>query len=500
MNQNENEYMTNFHGFNQITTSPQSRRNTKNLSLKLNSNQITNTTNNNNNSNISNISNISKPQSPIPFPNIKSNSTTRSISASPIVNSFNLNSNSSTELSQSNPPPRLFRHPSLSLSKNSNSSNSSNLESNSSLRRRRTLTLSIPTESESNSKTSAKLSSNSIPSISSSSPINSSPIVPSTPLDFNNLSNPLFKRSTSTTSSNKTLQKNDECLNTTIDNNNNNNNSNSNSNDNTNNNDNNNNSSNILRTQTLIQNLSSMDLSDEGDMNKVNAYPNGPICVMEPNLYLYSEPTAEQLKPFKLIINVAKELTPPLSKNQLDKLIKNQINNIKLQNNDNNNNNKNNNVDQESTYIFVPWTHTSKLCLDLPILTDLIIKSLEKNEKILIHCQCGISRSASLIVALFMKLKKLNLNDSYNLLKNVAPDISPNMSLIFQLMEWGEIIGVSDSNSNNYDLCDSPISLQQQSQQQQQQQQQSQSHDSQNDKKDNSDIQIHNVDPVLSYQ
>lgn len=42
-----------------------------------------------------------------------------------------------------------------------------------------------------------------------------------------------------------------------------------------------------------------------------------------------------------------------------------------------------------------------------------------------------------------MKLNHENLNDSYNSLKLQADKISPNMSLIFQLMEWGEILGVN---------------------------------------------------------
>lgn len=396
MDNNENDYMTNFHNFNQ-STSPQSKRNTKNLSLKLGP------------SNQQSIGNDFRPkvQSPIPFPTIKqdhslSSSGTASISGSPI-------------LSSSNPPapPRLFRHPSLSLSKGNNNA----IESNSTLRRRTTLSLSIPTEPELNSKTSAKLSSNSIPSISSSSPITSSPIVPSTPLEFANLPNPSSKRSSSTTSSNQTIHNDNGGFN---------------------------NNNNILRTQTLIQNLSNIDLSGEGDTNKVNAYPNGPACVLEPNLYLYSEPTAQELESFDLIINVAKELKPPIPDNIFPK---DRVTNVKIRNG-------------EGNYFFVPWTHTSKLCSDLPMLTDLIIDALANAKKVLIHCQCGVSRSASLIVALFMKLKNLNLNDAYNMLKEKAPDISPNMSLIFQLMEWGEIIGVSSTSGYNDNLCDSPISLQ----------------------------------------
>lgn len=377
MDTNENDYMTNFHNFNQ-STSPQSKRNTKNLSLKLGPSH----NNNNNNDDFHS-------QGPIPFPSVKSHTTTNS----PIT---------SSSFPNSNPPPpatRLFRHPSLSLSKNTPP------ESNSTLRRRTTLSLSIPSDPDSSSKTSSKLSSNSIPSFSSSSPITSSPIIPFTPLEFLPTL-PSSKRSNSTTSSNKTLNPNE--------------------------------SSNILRTQTLIQNMSMIDISSEGDTNKINAYPNGPVCVLEPNVFLYSEPTAEQIQKFDLVINVARELIPPIPGTNFTK---DKIQSVKIR-------------DDKTDYYFVPWTHTSKLCTDLPYLTDIIINSLSKNEKILIHCQCGVSRSASLIVALIMKIKHMNLNDAYNFLKEKAPDISPNMSLIFQLMEWGEIIGVSNNNSTS-SLCES---------------------------------------------
>lgn len=169
-----------------------------------------------------------------------------------------------------------------------------------------------------------------------------------------------------------------------------------------------------LKAQTLVSNLSPITSKADESFNKKNSYPHGPICVFKPNLYLYSEPTLSQIDSFDVIINVAKEL-PQLTPSDSDK----------------------------TKYYYIPWTHTSKICKDLPRLIGLIEENLALNKKILIHCQCGVSRSASLIVAFFMKYNHSNLNDSYNLLKLNAPDISPNMSLIFQLMEWGEMIGVN---------------------------------------------------------
>jgi protein-tyrosine phosphatase len=177
----------------------------------------------------------------------------------------------------------------------------------------------------------------------------------------------------------------------------------------------------------------------DGDTHKMNAYPDGPVCVLAPYLFLYSEPTLKQVEEFDIVVNVAKELSPPILKSSV------QLDTSSLQH-----------YKHKSTeYFYVPWTHTSKLGPDLPLLTQLILDSLQKKKKVLVHCQCGVSRSASLIVACLMKLHCVPLNDAYNMLKERAPDISPNMSLIFQLMEWGEFLGVNPRPEPGY----SPIEL-----------------------------------------
>lgn len=144
-----------------------------------------------------------------------------------------------------------------------------------------------------------------------------------------------------------------------------------------------------------------------------DAYQNGPLCVLPPNIYLCSEPTVDQVLQFDVIINVAKEikdLKPYLP------------------------------VFKQRGYHHIKWTHTSKICRDLFELTDIIHNAEKSNRKVLVHCQCGVSRSASLIVAYIMRYQNQPLNDAYNLLKKTAKDISPNMSLIFQLMEWNDLL------------------------------------------------------------
>lgn len=41
-------------------------------------------------------------------------------------------------------------------------------------------------------------------------------------------------------------------------------------------------------------------------------------------------------------------------------------------------------------------------------------------------------------MAYFMKYYQFGYNDAYKKLKAIVPQISPNLSLIYELIEWGE--------------------------------------------------------------
>ncbi|KAH3684063.1 hypothetical protein WICPIJ_004965 [Wickerhamomyces pijperi] len=345
---------------NNITTSPQTKRNTKNLSLQLN------------NSNHASAMPIF-PTSPLP--------------SSPTTHG---------NMSHGSSPPEmtLYRHPSL------NRANSVKPQQQPLLKRRTTLSLSIPDEgTRPQNKTNTNNNTGiSIPSCSTSP---SSPLVPSTPKEHYMMGFPISTTSTQTIEFSRSSSTSQPASETEKD---------------------------TLQTQTLVQDLSHMSISADNEIYNLDCYPDGPVCVKDPNLFLYSEPTLQEIEQFDLVVNVAKECPPPFPYDS--PLPTTGV--LELQHG-------------KTKYVYVPWTHTSKLCLDLPQLTNLIQRFLETpHTRILIHCQCGVSRSASLIIALFMKLRTENLNDSYNVLKEKADKISPNMSLIFQLMEWGEILGVNE--------------------------------------------------------
>ena len=60
----------------------------------------------------------------------------------------------------------------------------------------------------------------------------------------------------------------------------------------------------------------------------------------------------------------------------------------------------------------------------------------ERNASVLVHCQAGISRSATMVIAFLMKNKELTLNDAYKLVKEKRPVISPNLNFMGSLLKY----------------------------------------------------------------
>lgn len=177
------------------------------------------------------------------------------------------------------------------------------------------------------------------------------------------------------------------------------------------------------------------------DRSYSEAYPSGPANVLNDTLYLFSDPESSSVRvdinKFDLVINVAKECRD-LSESFRPV--------------------------QGKEYVYLPWSHTSTILKELPRITKKIqeyddsLKSGPKR-KILVHCQCGVSRSACVIVAYFMAKFNIELNEAYELLKSgtnnelqstnclirnmgyridACDRICPNMSLIFELMDFRE--------------------------------------------------------------
>lgn len=204
---------------------------------------------------------------------------------------------------------------------------------------------------------------------------------------------------------------------------------------------------------------------------KPAAYPNGPICIYESGVYLYFEPTAEQATTFDVIVNVASEVKNPFinppSDSQKD-LDARRIDGPPAENVDfaalpertkptsfegtspttpkatpvletmqPGEHVINGSILKAPEYIHMPWEHNTDIVPDLYKLVKTMDERVKQGKRILVHCQCGVSRSASLIVAYGLyKNPGISVQDAYDAVKKRSRWIGPNMNLIMQLQEF----------------------------------------------------------------
>ncbi|KAI0527785.1 hypothetical protein F5B22DRAFT_4098 [Xylaria bambusicola] len=218
-----------------------------------------------------------------------------------------------------------------------------------------------------------------------------------------------------------------------------------------------------------MANRAAMDFEpfrDESEINedqKSPGYPDGPIAIYNDNVYLYLEPTAEEASKFDVVINVAREVHNPFaaSKTRNDSvassgspeaMIESPIPDTAMTN------------DSFATafeyppreepssetpttpkaapwnepeYIHMPWDHNTDIATDLMNLCETIDKRTKEGKKVLVHCQQGASRSASLIIAYGLYQDPgLSVNDAYHAAQAKSRWISPNMRLMYCLQDF----------------------------------------------------------------
>ncbi|KAI1821345.1 hypothetical protein F4861DRAFT_474268 [Xylaria intraflava] len=208
------------------------------------------------------------------------------------------------------------------------------------------------------------------------------------------------------------------------------------------------------------------DESEKNEDQKSPGYPDGPIAIYGDSVYLYLEPTAEEASKFDVVINVAREVHNPF--------VPSATKNEDGAGSGPSPNHNAANVQQvpdtamtdasfttafeypisdesssetpttpkavpwnEPEYIHMPWDHNTDIGTDLMSLCEMIEKRTKDGKKVLVHCQQGASRSASLIIAYGLYQNPgLSVNDAYYAAQAKSKWISPNMRLMYCLQDF----------------------------------------------------------------
>ncbi|MCJ1398181.1 hypothetical protein MMC11_001378 [Xylographa trunciseda] len=209
---------------------------------------------------------------------------------------------------------------------------------------------------------------------------------------------------------------------------------------------------------------------------KSPSYPHGPVCIYPPNVYLYQEPNDIEASDFDVVINVAREVLNPFAvKTQASVEPKTRDVGVQVDFISNTSNpyfqstfpepssaasdmsfrsavevfpsDSSDGLDtpkpakEGPEYIHVPWDHNTKVSLELFELCELIDDRVKNGKRILVHCQYGVSRSASLIIAYgLFKNPGMSDNEAYELVKTRSRWINPNMHFIFELYAFKQML------------------------------------------------------------
>ncbi|ELR07651.1 hypothetical protein GMDG_08506 [Pseudogymnoascus destructans 20631-21] len=203
---------------------------------------------------------------------------------------------------------------------------------------------------------------------------------------------------------------------------------------------------------------------------KSPGYPDGPIAIYEPYVFLYLEPSAEEAAEFDVVMNVASEVKNPFKAKQASEEPKSQVaepsKSFDAMDIDRDSPPMTGSsmatfttafevqpldastptgtspttpkpLSKEPEYIHIPWEHNTDISKDLLALCETIDDRVTQGKKVLIHCQQGASRSASLIIAYGMyRNPSLTVDAAYNAAQAKSKYVSPNINLMYALQDF----------------------------------------------------------------
>jgi tyrosine-protein phosphatase len=196
---------------------------------------------------------------------------------------------------------------------------------------------------------------------------------------------------------------------------------------------------------------------ENNEDQKSPGYPDGPVAIYGDNVYLYLEPTAEEASRFDVVINVAREVSNPFHPapkiQQSPEIKENPAEDSPIPDtaataasfatayeyfpDDTTPTTPKAQSFKEPEYIHMPWDHNTDISKDLMTLCETIERRTKEGKKVLVHCQQGASRSASLIIAYGLyQNPELSVNDAYYAAQGRSRWISPNMKLMYCLQDF----------------------------------------------------------------
>jgi len=192
------------------------------------------------------------------------------------------------------------------------------------------------------------------------------------------------------------------------------------------------------------------------DGNEEVPYADGPIQII-PGIWLGSEDNARDWKGLvergiKSILNVAKEVAFPLESGVVSQPLTSAPNAQSSRNPDSTSYPPNLATGRPAMhYLKLQWSHGQQDLVDIGFHDGMSFTdaALERGECVLVHRQCGISRSATMVIALVMRAaaeKSYSVppevwalkgyQGAYVYVKGKSKWIGPNMTLIYQLLRY----------------------------------------------------------------